>query len=261
MPTGLGDEQLWLSATNDNTGTSTAFNDQSGQGNNGTAVGALVVADTSKGGTYAYEFTASVQNVIKTGFDFGGKTNFSWSAWIYDDRRSIPTNAHNAYFSFSGRGTAQYSQDIYFFSLQGNQYFQVNNGADGSNLYPDGLQVWKHMAVIYDGTEAVASDRVKYYENGVQVTPTSTFNYPTSVPTNTASPDTQIGGYAMTANSTHWFTGKQDDIRIFDRSLTQAEITHLATSRGIEGSPSAPTAQYNAFITRAFKQLFQTRLR
>ena len=51
MPTGLGDEQLWLSATNDNTGTSTAFNDQSGNGNNGTAIGTTVVADTSEGGT------------------------------------------------------------------------------------------------------------------------------------------------------------------------------------------------------------------
>ncbi|MDB4449121.1 hypothetical protein N9130_01175 [bacterium] len=53
MPTGLGDEQLWLSATNDNTGTSTAFQDQSGNGNNGTASGTLVVADTSEGGSFA----------------------------------------------------------------------------------------------------------------------------------------------------------------------------------------------------------------
>ena len=57
MPTGLGDEQLWLSATNDNTGTSTAFNDlsASSRANNGTSgSGTLVVADdTSEGGSYA----------------------------------------------------------------------------------------------------------------------------------------------------------------------------------------------------------------
>ncbi len=250
MATGLGGEQLWLSPTVANN--VNPYDDQSGQGNNGTNYGSTVVSDTASGGTYAYEFTASVQNVIKTDFDFGGKTNFSWSAWIYDDRRSNPSNAHNAYFSFSGRGTAQYSQDIYFFSLQGEQGFQVNSGADGGNRYTDGLQVWKHMAVIYDGTEAVASDRLKYYENGVQATPTSTFNYPTSVPTNTASPDTQIGGYAMTANSTHWFTGKQDDIRIFDRTLTQAEITHLATSRGVLGPPGGASF-YNPFINETFE--------
>jgi len=55
--------------------------------------------------------------------------------------------------------------------------------------------------------------------------------------------------------------GMSDDARVYGRALTQAEITHLASSRGVEGSPSTPTTQYNAFATHAFKQLFQTRLR
>jgi len=66
MPTGLGDEQLWISATNDNTGTSTAFNDQSGNGNNGTASGTLVVADSSEGGSYTFELDG-IDYYIDTG--------------------------------------------------------------------------------------------------------------------------------------------------------------------------------------------------
>ena len=54
MPIGLGDEQLWLCPTLDN---ATPFNDQSGQGNNGTAQGGLsTVADTGSGGAYCYDF-------------------------------------------------------------------------------------------------------------------------------------------------------------------------------------------------------------
>ena len=37
--------------------------------------------------------------------------------------------------------------------------------------------------------------------------------------------------------SSGFFDGAMDDIRVYDRVLTQAEIAHLASSRGIEGPP------------------------
>ena len=98
--------------------------------------------------------------------------------------------------------------------------------------------------------------------NGVLQTPGTTFSYPATTANPSGTPFAEIGDYVGHGNHGLFnFKGKQDDIRIYDRAITQAEITHLATSRGIEGSPSTPTAQYNAFLTHAFKQLFQTRLR
>ena len=53
MATGLGGEQLWLSPTVANN--VNPYDDQSGQGNNGTNNGSTVVSDTSEGGTYAFD--------------------------------------------------------------------------------------------------------------------------------------------------------------------------------------------------------------
>ncbi|MCP4127539.1 MAG: LamG domain-containing protein, partial [Gammaproteobacteria bacterium] len=58
--------------------------------------------------------------------------------------------------------------------------------------------------------------------------------------------------------------GLMDDVRKHDRVLTQAEITHLATSRGIEGGPDTPpptTGFYNPFISYIFHTLSGQRIR
>ena len=60
MPTGLGDEQLWISATNDNTGTTTALNDLGAASiSQYLGAGVTVAADTDEGGTYALSFDGS----------------------------------------------------------------------------------------------------------------------------------------------------------------------------------------------------------
>ena len=92
MPTGLGDEQLWLSATNDNTGTSTAFNDKSGNGYNGTASGTLIVADTDQGGSYAFELGATTDNVtLPANIGIDG-SSYSVSKWL-NNSQTKPSGA------------------------------------------------------------------------------------------------------------------------------------------------------------------------
>ncbi|MCP4785523.1 MAG: LamG domain-containing protein, partial [Fuerstiella sp.] len=115
--------------------------------------------------------------------------------------------------------------------------------------YNDGT--WRHFVVERNNTDGQL--RVLY--EGISVSSVAIGGYgdiTSTVPLRIGSNNTVSSGF---------FDGVMDDIRVYDRVLTQAEITHLATSRGIEGSPSTPTAQYNAFATHAFKQLFQTRLR
>ena len=66
MPTGLGDEKLWLCPTLNNV---TPFNDLSVQGNHGTAVGGLsTVADSDPtyGGSRAYDFDGGLMLQLST---------------------------------------------------------------------------------------------------------------------------------------------------------------------------------------------------
>ena len=66
MATGLGGEQLWLSPTVANN--VNPYDDQSGQGNNGTNNGTTVVSDTSSGGTYAFDFDGVNDYIDISGF-------------------------------------------------------------------------------------------------------------------------------------------------------------------------------------------------
>ena len=56
-----------------------------------------------------------------------------------------------------------------------------------------------------------------------------------------------------------------DDIRTYGRVLTQAEITHLATSRGIQGPagtpPVTPDVFFNPFQSKTFHTLISQRIR
>jgi len=228
MPTGLGDEQLWLSATNDNTGTSTAFNDQSGNGNNGTAVGTLVVADTSEGGSYAYDFDGSNDYIDTGSTTVHQNTLFTYSFWINASASlSSITGAVGSYekigdnrgplaCSISGDGRLSWL----YMSL-GNTYNSAQQLKSVGNVYDS---TWHHVVCEFDGN----NNEAKIYIDGTLNTSTAS-----SVP-NTVNISTSL---KFGLGSEGYTTGRMDDVRVYNRTLTQSEITHLATARGIEGRP------------------------
>ena len=227
MPTGLGDEKLWLSATNDNTGSSTAFDDLSGNGNDGTANGGmLVVADTSEGGTYAFDFDGT-NDYIDTGTGIAPTGDLSISAWVNSssfpanssDRHTIIEKAYDSGdepFTFVFAGTTE---------LRSYSYDGTLHGITG---YSHGMSTnaWYHVATTFDGATW------KMFVNGTQV---ATANDSTSLLQNAL--ETLVGASTVSGAVSRFFDGKMDDIRLYYRALTQAEITHLASSRGVEGPP------------------------
>lgn len=222
MPTGLGDEQIWLSATNDNTGTSTAFDDQSGNGNDGTATGTLVVADTNEGGSYAFDFDGSNDQIsVLGGIGTGTTDAFCLSFW----------------WNWAGTGT-QYVWDMDYTennalsvmtktaSSRLQAIARPNSDGSGNTYMGVVTNTWTH--IVYQ--RVAGSNQIKSYRDGVENPVVRTASDPI-----TLSNDLTVGaanGPILT------FDGMLDDIRWFNKSLTQAEITHLATSRGIEGGPT-----------------------
>ncbi len=231
MPTGLGDEQLWISATNDNTGTSTAFDDQSGNGNNGTASGVLVISDTNSGGSYCFDFNGVNDRIDCPSTVFGGSQEFSMSCWVYID-------SHDATYGegFMGQWEGAVSSNqvglIYtgpatslrgLVTAGGSNYTSTASGTSP----PTGS--WYHLASVVDGSN------VTLYVDGVSQGSTAYTGSINSSPTNAF----EIGRYkgSSTLSDRHCLDGKMDDIRAYDRVLTQSEITHLASQRGVEGPP------------------------
>ena len=249
---GLGDEQLWLSPTNNNTGTSTAFNDQSGNGNNGTAIGTTVVVDTSEGGTYAYSLDGG-NDYIDCGNGIAPTAGYSASAWV--NFTSFPStnvtgtiiekgfDGANEPFTLNVRGTTL----LRSYSFDGSTH--------GIDNYSHGMSVgtWYHIATTFDGSTW------RLFVDGSEV---ATAADSTALAQNSL--NTYIGASFITSSVSRFINAKLDDIRVYYRALTQAEITHLATSRGIEGSPGGPPTPdvfFNPFKSQAFHTLTGKRIR
>ena len=235
-PQGLGDEQLWLCPSINN-----SPNDISGNGNNGVYNGGMgTVTDVSNGGSLAYDFDGTDDYISNSSLSLAGLTEFSYSGWL----NASTSSGHRAIFSHGDN--FDYDDDIYILNNSSNFQAEVNNGSpvggNGSASLP-ALNTWHHIAVVFDGSGATNADRLRYFLNGVEVTLTYNYTVPTS--TSSVSPmNTEIGSFAS-YGALHFWQGKQDDIRVYDRVLTQSEITHLASQRGVLGAPTLSTRYYD----------------
>ena len=242
MAVGLGGEQLWLSPTVANN--VNPSNDQSGQGNNGTAQGGLsTITDTGSGGAYCYDLDGTDDYIDVTSSGIPASA-YTVSLWQYSTNSGINT-AFNAGQIGGERSVnidgvrAGLSGDNHGHRRGSTSYWVVNPTVRTS-------ATWYHYLLTYDGSE------LRLYVDGIY-----TANK-TGVPnTDWIEDRCWVGQYI---GGSFFFQGRIDDIRTYDRQLTQSEITHLATSRGVLGPPGGAT-HYNPFKSHAFINDFQQRLR
>ena len=226
MPVGLGGEQGWWCPTLDD-----SPDDISGNGNNGTYVGGMgTVADTGSGGTRAYEFdgTDDYVDVVSSGVDGNPTATYSISAWVNPSITSlfhVFTAGDNGGSRFVNLGNNNANGKI--LCGQSNDWLQAGS-------YD--LNQWQCVCYTFDGTT------VSLYKNGLFVD--SRADLPVSFNEQKVRVGANSSGTALLA-------GKADDLRTYNRVITQAEITHLATARGVLGGPGSDG--YNAFTSAIYK--------
>ena len=239
MPTGIGGEQLWLSPTVANN--VNPFDDQSGQGNNGTNNGSTVVADSASGGSYAYHADAASQTVIVSGFGQNLSETTTISLWLKSVNPWVCVPV--------AQGGLGYSTSVWQYAVfnSGTTRILRRRNANLSFSNPSPSNQWQHICIV---RETGSSTQEVYIDGVLDVSSAS----------NTATYGTNqmwFGfGNAVGTNEEIYL----DDMRTYGRAITQAEITHLATSRGVLGPPGGAT-HYNPFKSHAFINDFQQRLR
>ncbi len=243
MPTGLGGEVLWLCPSLDD-----SPNDLSGNGNNGTYEnGTSTVADSDPtyGGSRAYNFDGT-NDYINCGndsslsfVDGSGDTAMSITGWVKLDSYSNNTNSRGV--AWLSRGTVP-SHGSYLLNLIDGKVSIVRypTGSNGSIYLSENtdssqlpLSQWKHVAVTYSGCETTGCTEI--FIDGTLVSSTSSESSYTGMSGSSLS--VEIGASLRWTQYKRYTNGRQDDIRMFNRVLTQAEITHLASSRGVLGEP------------------------
>lgn len=188
-------------------------NDASINGNHCTNYGATLTTDRNGNANSAYTFDGVSNYLERTtpSYTFSQTGNFSFSIWVKK------ASANAGIMMMSGTGTS----GVFIWLLQGNatgtSYFGTNmqQSAWIWSTCPYTLSQWEHYVGVYTGSNGL----MKLYKNGVFQS-SATYTYTSA----TASAIPLFIGKGISSNNFH---GDLDDIGIWNRALTQCEITDL----------------------------------
>src|SRR5205809_311342 len=215
-----------------NEGSGTTVADVSGNNNTGTLSGATWTTAGRYGNALVFNGTnASV--TVPNAASLGLAPGMTLEAWVY--ATAVPTG---------WRAVIDKNVDQYYLmasSDQGNRpavggtWTAGNQNTFGASGLP--ANAWTHLAATFDGAT------VRLYMNGVQVASRAQ-----ATPLTTSTGTLQIGANGYAGEN---FAGRIDEVRIYNRALTTAEIqTDMNTA--VASAPSdtqAPTAPSNLTAT------------
>ncbi len=200
-------------------------NDESGNGGNGTVIGATLTTDRNNSINKSYNFDG-IDDLIEVAYwnKILGNNSFTLSYWIYQESNlGCLTVAFG--MSNDGEGFASGSYNWGNNSI-GGQICKYNFFSTTNTTIE--LNKWTNVIFKYD------SNILSIYKNGVFVS-SQLVNYTT---TNISAGSFNIASDFASNFYTGYYKGKIDDIGIWNRALTQQEITSLYTQNYVAQIPS-----------------------
>ncbi|KPA14837.1 Laminin G, subdomain protein 2 domain protein [Candidatus Magnetomorum sp. HK-1] len=191
-------------------------NDESGNGNNATIHGTILIEDRHGNSDSAYYFDGTNDYIGLQSNDLKNQP-FTVVAWIKTEKEGaiVSYENNNAYYGWNVGITLDNTVTLPYLKLV------TNNGGNVALLVIENTVVtdndWHQLAGVDDGVN------LTFYIDGVQKGVESSANafWATDM-------YLYIGAFRPLVNSlSHWFKGSIDDIRIYNRPLTNAEINEL----------------------------------
>ena len=217
-------------------------NDQSGNGNNGTVNGATLTTDRNGNANSAYSFNG-LSNFIRilnnNNLNIQSGQSLSISFWIKHDINNsnidkyIVTRYNQGDFSNStyGVGTGQTGNGYFYVQPQAN----INgNELRGNINLNDGN--WHNIVVVWEN----GNKNSLFVDNVLDVD--NIYNALGNINNN----NDLIFGCGV--NLTQFYSGKIDDISIYNRALTQTEITQLYNSNPVQTLCTKTIQPYNVNV-------------
>jgi hypothetical protein len=215
-------------------------NDASGNGNNGTIINVSFTKDRFNNVNSAINFSGTNKYKVSTNYKgiLGGqsRTIAFWS------RITADFVNHTSIINYGGDPfNRQQDFNLFVSTLGGNgsPYIGVMLNHPGAYVgsYFSGLKdgKWHHYAFAYDNTLGTTIDKIKIYIDGVLVSNNVYYNLPnipTPVTINTYQNLSMVMGQltiydGAAPGSYRSFTGDLDDLGVWNRALTQLEISNL----------------------------------
>jgi hypothetical protein len=194
-------------------------NDQSGNGNNGFVNGATLTTDRFGNSNSAYSFDG-VNDYISTSYSgILGTNSRSVSFWY----NSFTNNTDETVFTDYG-GANNCGEGFACTLFPSNKPGVDNTGSYIKSNSMTSVNNWNFYTVTYNSTDSPFIYNCKLYINGVLQ---STSQSSTLCNINTINDINMVFGSSRLFNPVQYFNGKIDDIGIWNRALTQEEITQL----------------------------------
>ncbi len=190
-----------------NEGTGATVADATGRGHTGTLVGATWTPSGRYGAALVFNGT-NARVTVPDAADLDLTTGVTLEAWVYPSAagggawRTVITKDNAANLSYLLYANTDTNQPGMFV---GSTFQQQTTG--GATL---AANTWTHLTGTYDGAT------IRLYVNGVQVASRAQ-----TAPMATNNDLLSIGGSSVWGE---WFAGRLDELRIYNRALTAAEI-------------------------------------
>jgi hypothetical protein len=194
--------------------------DRSGQGNNGTLTnGPRRIAGRIG---QALEFDGVNDHVSTSDITAVEGTTLTVSAWV----NAQTLRDYDSVVSKNASGNSSFYLEVAGASDGGSNDIALspggNYGYTTGNIHRSGS--WEHWVMVFDGTKGSDADRLRLFFNGVQQQLTFNGAINATIPDNTY--PVTIGADGDLDSST-FFPGSIDEVRIYNRALSPQEIKRL----------------------------------
>ncbi len=197
-------------------------NDRSGNNNHGTVNGAQLTIDRFGNENSAYSFNG-INNFISASSDILPTAERTTTLWF----KTNTVSKSPVLFSYGG-GNCGSSWFIGFTVESNNNNYYLSSHCDINTLISpdslDSIDTWLHLVISTD------TSGTKIYINGVKIASNNNFITNTDVTGKNLSIGvaTSPSGFApYTDINVGYFDGSIDDVRVYDRALSESEIQEL----------------------------------
>lgn len=218
----------------ENTGTSTA--DASSNSNNGSLVSGPTWTAGKIGSALSFNGSNGQSVSVANSPAFNTGSQMTLSVWANQSTATVSKALASHWDYVNGSHSGSWALQVSGDSASRLQFFVADSQTDTGNNYFEtdagtwAVGGWHHIVVVYDGTQATASNRVKIYIDGVSTAATMVGTVPSATQNSTA--PLMIGDFNG-LNRT--WNGALDQVKLFSRSLSGAEVSaeYAAQNAGV----------------------------
>jgi len=168
----------------------------------------------SSGNSGSFYFNGTTNYILSNAITQNNNASaLTWTVWA-------KRNASNSYMTLAQSSALESDIALELWS-NGAIYFEIGNGSNTLGDLSNNSTSWQNVTMVFDGSGADNSSRLKAFINGIQ----QNLSYSGTIPTTAGTGNTLfIGNSGLFGNANLFSAGNLGSFQSYNRALTQQEI-------------------------------------